>query len=104
MAGIAAAPSRARDGTVNVKDADTYFCEVGSPRRLAASPPVVPYVLPLPIPPLAQPTRSDETTDYYELTMRDGNATVVPAKQTPIRGYEGRWPGPTIRAKVGRHV
>src|SRR5438552_1972712 len=82
----------------------SLFCNLEGNRTLAASPPVTPYTVALPIPPVAQPVRSDDTTDYYELTMREATATVLPGKQTTIRGYEGRWPGPTIRARVGRGV
>jgi spore coat protein A len=57
----------------------------------------------LPIPPVAQPTRSDASGDYYTITQRPAVQQVVPrAEATPIEGYNGTWPGPTIVAHRGR--
>lgn len=66
----------------------------------------VPFVreeLQLPIPPVMQPTRSDETGDYYTMHQRAGQQVVWPGlPPTTIEGYEGQWPGPTIVARKGR--
>ncbi|MGH7577719.1 MAG: multicopper oxidase family protein, partial [Longimicrobiales bacterium] len=40
--------------------------------------------------------------DYYEITQRPGSAEILPGIQTPIWGFEGLYPGPTIRARRGR--
>jgi hypothetical protein len=42
----------------------------------------------LPILPVLEPTRSDEHGDYYEIEARDSTGTILPGKQTPIRGYK----------------
>ena len=36
--------------------------------------------------------------------MREGTAEVLPGFQTPIYGYNGIYPGPTIRARTGRET
>jgi len=56
----------------------------------------------LPIPPVLEPTRSDEHGDYYEIEARESTAAILPGKQTTIRGYNGIFPGPTIKATRGR--
>ena len=58
----------------------------------------------LPIPTAAQPLRSDSATDYYEFTVRPALARILPGFDTPIWGYEGKFPGPTIEARRGRRV
>jgi spore coat protein A, manganese oxidase len=56
----------------------------------------------LPIPPVLEPTRSDEHGDYYELEARESTAAILPRKQTKIHSYNGIFPGPTIKATRGR--
>jgi len=56
----------------------------------------------LPIPPVLEPTRSDERGDYYEIEARESNVAILAGKQTAIRGYNGIFPGPTIKAMRGR--
>jgi spore coat protein A len=65
---------------------------------------ISPFQAPLKIPPVLQPSRADATTDYYDLTIKPGAATIVPGTTTPIWGYNGQFPGPTIQAQSGRHV
>ena len=36
--------------------------------------------------------------------MREATAEILPGFQTPIYGYNGIYPGPTIRARTGREV
>jgi spore coat protein A, manganese oxidase len=62
----------------------------------------VPFSVPLPIPPVLQPVRSDASGDYYELTMQAGRAQLREGSATEILGFDGIWPGPTIRATRGR--
>jgi hypothetical protein len=52
-----------------------------------------PFQVPLPVPPVARPARSDGDTDYYELTQREAEAELLPGVRTPIWGYDGRFPG-----------
>ncbi|MFN2503313.1 MAG: multicopper oxidase family protein, partial [Acidimicrobiales bacterium] len=68
------------------------------------SPPVVPFQALLPIPPVLQPVSSDATTDFYEVVMREAQAEILPGRLTPIWGYNGLYPGPTIRARQGRRA
>jgi spore coat protein A len=56
----------------------------------------------LPIPPVLESTRSDEHGDCYEIETRESTAAILPGKQTTIRGYNGIFPGPTIKATRGR--
>ncbi|HEY6738325.1 MAG TPA: multicopper oxidase family protein [Actinopolymorphaceae bacterium] len=62
------------------------------------------FSVPLPVPPVARPARTDPTTDYYELTQRPARSRILPGLETPIWGYDGRFPGPTIRASRGRRT
>ena len=63
-----------------------------------------PFSVPLPIPPVLQPVRSDATTDYYEITQRPGQAAILPGLSTEIWGYNGSFPGPTIETRRGRRA
>src|SRR5918998_6270490 len=63
-----------------------------------------PFTVPLPIPPVLKPSRSDSTTDYYEITQRVGQAEILPDLKTEIWGYEGILPGPTIESRRGRRA
>ena len=58
----------------------------------------------LPIPRVLRPTRTDSTTDYYDIEQREARVEIVPGRQTTIWGYEGTFPGPTIKARRGRTV
>mgnify|MGYP001198374888 FL=1 len=68
------------------------------------SPPVEPFQVPLPIPPVLKPVRSDASADYYEMVQREATAEILPGYRTTIWGYEGIFPGPTIEARSGRQV
>src|SRR6476646_11481820 len=57
---------------------------------------------PLRIPPVLSPARIDRKTDYYEITQKEAVAELVPGLRTRIWGYEGIFPGPTIKARRGR--
>ena len=63
-----------------------------------------PFGVPLPIPPVLKPVRSDATTDYYEITQRRGKAEILPGFTTEIWGYNGIFPGPTIEARSSRRA
>ncbi len=62
------------------------------------------FSVPLPIVPTLAPTSSDATTDYYDVVMRVGQKEIIPGTLTTIWGYNGIYPGPTIRAQRGRTV
>jgi spore coat protein A len=77
--------------------------------RLAASasvrsPSVKSFEVPLPIPPILKPVRTDAGTDYYEMTQEADSQEILPGLKTEVWGYEGIFPGPTIEAKSGRRV
>jgi spore coat protein A, manganese oxidase len=71
-------------------------------RRSQAAAPFQPFQVDLPLMPELVPVRSTRTTDFYEVAIREGMAEILPGFQTPIYGYEGVYPGPTIRARKGR--
>src|SRR5215510_3158106 len=58
----------------------------------------------LPIPPVLSPRKSDGTTDYYEIIQRETWTEIIPGMRTKIRSYNGTFPGPTIKARRGRHT
>lgn len=62
------------------------------------------FTLPLAIPPVLSPTSTDATTDYYTLTQSVAQQQIIPGKFTTIWGYNGAYPGPTIKARAGRRV
>lgn len=61
------------------------------------SPQPTPFQVKLPIPPVLQPVRSDDTTDYYEITMNKSQVEILPGLTTEIWAYNGIAPGPTIK-------
>lgn len=58
----------------------------------------------LKFPPNATPLKQDGGVDYYEMHVKEGMQQVLPGNQTAVWGFEGMWPGPTIRATMGRQV
>ena len=73
-------------------------------RTPRSSPLVVPFRVPLPIPPVLEPVRSDGTTDHYEITQKVGKQEILPGLKTEVWGYDGIFPGPTFEARSGRRV
>jgi spore coat protein A len=59
---------------------------------------------PLRIPRVLAPLRTDETTDYYEITQQKSETEIVLGLPTQVWGYNGMFPGPTIQARKGRTV
>ena len=77
--------------------------------RMAAStamrsPGVEPFRVPLPMPPVLEPVRTDGGADYYEIAQRATKQEILPGLKTEIWGYDGIFPGPTVEARSGRHV
>ncbi len=68
------------------------------------SPSVEPFTVPLPVPPVLEPVRTDGTTDYYEITQKAGMQEILPGLKTEVWGYDGIFPGPTMEARTGRKV
>ncbi len=69
----------------------------GTPRNAPGQ-----FQVPLRIPPQLAPKRTDAATDYYEINIRPAQVDILPGKRTTIWGYDGMFPGPTIRARSGR--
>ena len=61
-----------------------------------------PFGVPLPVPSVLEPVRSDAGADYYEMTQRVGEAEILPGLRTEVWGYEGVFPGPTVETRSGR--
>ena len=72
--------------------------------RAQARSPFEPFRRELPRIPELLPVQRTATQDIYEVTIQEGMADVLPGFQTPIYGYEGVYPGPTIRARTGRET
>ena len=72
--------------------------------RSQALSPFAPFRRDLPRIPTLRPVRRTRSRDVYEITMREATAEVLPGFQTPIYGYNGIYPGPTIRARTGREA
>jgi spore coat protein A, manganese oxidase len=56
----------------------------------------------LQVPTVLRPTRTDNTTDYYDIVQRQAKVELLPGKKSSIWGYEGMFPGPTIKARQSR--
>lgn len=79
----------------------------------AGSPVTKPFTLDFKKPPVLQPVASDnnpgnngkqdfEGTDYYIVTQRPGKQVIIPGYTSTIWGYNGIFPGPTIKQRRGR--
>ncbi len=72
--------------------------------RASQSAPFQPFQRDVPIPAVARPVARSRTLEQYVLTMRPGTADILPGFKTPVLGYDGLYPGPTIKATRGRAV
>jgi FtsP/CotA-like multicopper oxidase with cupredoxin domain len=72
--------------------------------RAQARSPFRPFRRDLPRIPELLPVERTRTRDVYDVTIKEGLAEVLPGFETPIYGYEGVYPGPTIRARTGREA
>jgi spore coat protein A len=61
-----------------------------------------PYTVPLPVPQVARPVRTDATADFYELVQREADVEILPGLRTQVFGYDGTFPGPTLVTRSGR--
>jgi len=63
------------------------------------------FTLPLPVPATLTPTSSTSTLDTYAITVKPGAVQMQPSgATTPIVGFNGTFPGPTIVATKGKQV
>ena len=58
-----------------------------------------PYAAAFVSPPVIQPYKTEGDTAYYDITARQGTARIAPTVNTPILGYAGHVPGPTIKVR-----
>ncbi|NRQ40815.1 multicopper oxidase domain-containing protein [Nonomuraea sp. NN258] len=73
------------------------------PELMASTAPLPkPFAVPLPLPQVARPYKTDAYADYYELKQRVADVEILPGLRTQVWGYDGQFPGPTIRARSGR--
>lgn len=63
---------------------------------------VEPFTLAFRKPPVLNPVRSDFNTDYYEIKMQTAQVEILPRRITQIWGYNGIFPGPTIKQRKQR--
>ncbi|MEU3725675.1 multicopper oxidase domain-containing protein [Streptomyces sp. NPDC031705] len=58
----------------------------------------------MPLPPVLQPYLNTGTTSYYRMTLKEASKEIVPGLRTPLRTFNGSFPGPVIKAESGRRV
>jgi spore coat protein A len=75
------------------------------PSQPAGSPPPrAAFTVALPVPATLRPVSTDGGVDRYEIRQTEGRQRILPDLDTPIWGYNGTFPGPTIEARKGRQV
>ena len=72
--------------------------------RIASSKLPRPYTVPFWTPPVLQPVKTDALADYYRITQSAFVGEILPGVKTPLWGYTGSVPGPTIKARRGRQT
>ena len=72
--------------------------------RAQAKSPFQPFRRDLPRIPELMPIRRTRDRDIYDVAIQQGMAEILPGFETPIYGYDGVYPGPTIRARTGRET
>jgi spore coat protein A len=70
--------------------------------RIPASRLPQPFTVPFAIPPVAAPVARTADTDLYSITQVENAVEILPGLKTPIWGYDGITPGPTIVVPQGR--
>ena len=60
------------------------------------------FELSLKVPPVLEPTARTGTQDEYDIVQREAEQEIVPGHITKIWGYQGCFPGPTIRVRRNR--
>ena len=71
--------------------------------RIATSRLPRPYTVPFTVPPVLTPIQVGDT-DYYRVVQQPFTGVILPGVTTPLWGYNGLVPGPTIKATRGRRV
>jgi spore coat protein A, manganese oxidase len=60
------------------------------------------FELPLKVPPVLEPTARTANPDAYQIVQCEAEHEILPGQSTKIWGYQGFFPGPTIRARRNR--
>lgn len=76
----------------------------GEGRGSPAGPPRGSYTVALAVPPVLRPDSTAGGVDRYEIRQLRGRQRMRPGGDTEVWGYDGVFPGPTIRARRGRPV
>ncbi|WP_433336423.1 multicopper oxidase family protein [Spirillospora sp. CA-294931] len=63
-----------------------------------------PFQVPLPIPPVLTPDRTEGGVDHFVITQKKARVELIPGHSTEILGYNGIFPGPTIESRSGRRI
>jgi FtsP/CotA-like multicopper oxidase with cupredoxin domain len=63
-----------------------------------------PFQMPLPVPAVLAPTRTDGTADYYDITQKVAQLRIFDDVMTPAWTYNGSFPGPTLVSRTGRRT
>ena len=63
-----------------------------------------PFTVPLPIPPVLRPVRTENNVDHYQIVQRKARAEILPGVRTEIWGYNGIFPGPTLSTRSNRQI
>lgn len=61
-----------------------------------------PFSVPLPVPPVLRPQTAAAGVDTFRIVQRAVTAEILPGYRTPIFGYNGIFPGPTLETRRGR--
>ncbi len=74
-----------------------------SQSRIAASKLPRPYTVPFTVPPVSQPAATNVATQtvYHRITQQAFVGELLPGVKTPLWGYNGSVPGPTIKNRKG---
>ena len=62
------------------------------------------FIVPLPVPEVLEPVRSEASGDRYEVVQKAGRQEILPGLKTEVWGYNGTFPGPTVEARSGRRA
>lgn len=63
-----------------------------------------PFSVPLPVPPVKRPVRSEAGTDFYEIVQREADLEILPGLRTKALTYDGMFPGPTLACRSGHRA
>ncbi|WP_225102407.1 multicopper oxidase family protein [Streptomyces sp. CoH27] len=58
----------------------------------------------MPVPEVLQPVCDLGLTSYYDMTLQEADAEILPGRLTRVRTFNGSFPGPVIQAVSGRRV